>query len=271
MIEKTDIRDSDEKVVEIEMERLRNFTNHPFKVIGDSQMIELQDSIKKYGVLNPLIVRPRKEGYYEIISAHRRKYAAERLGYKKIPVIIRMMQDDEAVVTMVDSNLQREQITPSEKAYENQIMYQKVGKMPTITDLQADFIPLHEAAALLGITKEKMSVITRASRFKDCFEIQVFEDKKWISKKSFQHFLNAQSVYQVVKKPEQVKQDNQESMETKEYISRSEAAALAGVTSGTITKWMQMERFSCVGAGKVLRINRKEFLQWLKEYQEGAG
>ena len=117
MIEKTDIRDSDEKVVEIEMERLRNFTNHPFKVIGDSQMIELQDSIKKYGVLNPLIVRLRKEGYYEIISGHRRKYAAKRLGYKKIPVIIRMMQDDEAVVTMVDSNLQREQITPSEKAY----------------------------------------------------------------------------------------------------------------------------------------------------------
>ena len=64
-----------------------------------------------------MIVRPRKEGYYEIISGHRRKYAAERLGYKKIHVIIRMMQDDEAVVTMVDSNLQREQITPSEKAY----------------------------------------------------------------------------------------------------------------------------------------------------------
>ena len=68
LTEKTDIRDSDEKVVEIEMERLRTFTNHPFKVIGDSQMIELQDSIKKYGVPNPLIVRPRKEGYYEIIS-----------------------------------------------------------------------------------------------------------------------------------------------------------------------------------------------------------
>ena len=76
-----------------------------------------------------------------------------------------------------------------------------------ITDLQTDFIPLHEATALLGITKEKMSVITRASRFKDCFEIQVFEDKKWISKKSFQHFLNAQSVYQVVKKPKSEKGD----------------------------------------------------------------
>ena len=128
MTEKTDIRDSDEKVVEIEMERLRNFTNHPFKIIGDSQMIELQDSIKKYGVLNPLIVRPRKEGYYEIISGHRRKYAAERLGYKKIPVIIRMMQDDEAVVTMVNSNLQREQITPSEKAYAYKMKYDAIKK-----------------------------------------------------------------------------------------------------------------------------------------------
>ena len=91
-------------------------------------MIELQDSIKKYGVLNPLIVRPRKEGYYEIISGHRRKYAAERLGYKKIPVIIRMMQDDEAVVTMVDSNLQREQITASEKAYAYKMKYDAIKK-----------------------------------------------------------------------------------------------------------------------------------------------
>ena len=128
MTEKTDIRYSDEKVVEIEMERLRTFTNHPFKVIGDSQMIELQDSIKKYGGLNSLIVRPRKEGYYEIISGHRRKYAAERLGYKKIPVIIRMMQDDEAVVTIVDSNLQREQITPSEKAYAYKMKYDAIKK-----------------------------------------------------------------------------------------------------------------------------------------------
>ena len=80
MTEKTDIRDSDEKVVEIENGAVKKFTNHPFKIIGDSQMIELQDSIKKYGVLNPLIVRPRKEGYYEIISGHRRKYAAEATG-----------------------------------------------------------------------------------------------------------------------------------------------------------------------------------------------
>lgn len=128
MDQKTDVRDPDEKVVEIEMERLRAFPNHPFKVIGDSQMIELQDSIKKYGVLNPLIVCPKVEGYYEIISGHRRKYAAEKLGYKRIPVIIRMLQDDEAVVIMVDSNLQREQITPSEKAYAYKMKYDAIKK-----------------------------------------------------------------------------------------------------------------------------------------------
>ena len=128
MDKKTDVRDPDEKVVEIEMERLRAFPNHPFKVIGDSQMIELQDSIKKYGVLNSLIVRPKIEGYYEIISGHRRKYAAEKLGYKKIPVIICMLQDDEAVVIMVDSNLQREQITPSEKAYAYKMKYDAIKK-----------------------------------------------------------------------------------------------------------------------------------------------
>ena len=74
--------------------------------------------------------------------------------------------------------------------------------MPTLTDLEADFIPLQEAADLLGITKEKLSVITRASRYKDIFEIRVYDNKKWISKKSFQQFLNAQNVYQVIKEPE---------------------------------------------------------------------
>ena len=75
-----------------------------------------------------MTVRPKIEGYYEIISGHRRKYAAEKLGYKKIPVIIRMLQDDEAVVIMVDSNLQREQITPSEKAYAYKMKYDAIKK-----------------------------------------------------------------------------------------------------------------------------------------------
>lgn len=126
--ENADQCQADEKVIEIEVERLRSFSNHPFKVQADSQMIELQDSIKKYGILNPLIVRPTPEGVYEIISGHRRKFAAERLGYRKVPVIIRVMQNDEAVVSMVDSNLQRERISPSEKAFAYKMKYEVIKR-----------------------------------------------------------------------------------------------------------------------------------------------
>ena len=87
------------------------------------QMKDLQDSIKKYGIITPVIVRPRKEGYYEIISGHRRIFAAEKLGYKKVPTIIRYMTDDQAVIAMVDSNLQRERIQPSEKAFAYKMKY----------------------------------------------------------------------------------------------------------------------------------------------------
>ena len=97
-----------EKVVEIATERLRSFENHPFKIVDDNQMTDLQNSIQKYGILNPLIVRPKNDGTYEIISGHRRKYAAEKIGYSKVPVIIRIMDDDDSVIYMVDSNLQRE-------------------------------------------------------------------------------------------------------------------------------------------------------------------
>jgi len=77
----------DEKIVEIEMERLREFRNHPFKVKADAQMLQLIESISKYGILNPLIVRPLPEGVYEIIAGHRRKYAAQHLGFRKMPVM----------------------------------------------------------------------------------------------------------------------------------------------------------------------------------------
>lgn len=126
--EKPEKHESDEKIVEIELERLRTFQNHPFKVQADSQMIELQDSIKKYGILNPLIVRPRSDAMYEIISGHRRRFAAEQLGYRKVPVIIRVLQDDEAVISMVDSNLQRERISPSEKAFAYKMKYDVIKR-----------------------------------------------------------------------------------------------------------------------------------------------
>ena len=89
----------------IGIERLRPFKEHPFQVKDDKEMFLLQESIEKYGILNPLIVRPVPDGYYEIISGHRRKHAAEKLGYRKVPVIIRVLSEDDSIFSMVDSNL----------------------------------------------------------------------------------------------------------------------------------------------------------------------
>ncbi len=121
-------KQQDEMIVEIELARLRDFKDHPFKVQADNQMIELKDSIAKYGILNPLIIRPRMDGCYEIISGHRRRFAAEQLGYKKVPVIIRVLKDDEAIISMVDSNLQRERISPSEKAFAYKMKYDVIKR-----------------------------------------------------------------------------------------------------------------------------------------------
>ena len=111
------VPNDEEKIIQIEIERLTTFKDHPFKVQEDEEMKMLIESIEKYGILNPLIVRPLKEGVYEIVSGHRRRYAAEKLGYRKVPVIIRVMRDEESVIAMVDANLQRESISFSEKAF----------------------------------------------------------------------------------------------------------------------------------------------------------
>ena len=172
--------------------------------------------------------------------------------------------------TYIVNGQMRVDIASFEKWYANQVKHKKVNGEEPGAELMKSSYSFRDAANLLGITKEKLSVITRASRFKEYFEIRVFEDKKWISKKSFQYFLNAQSVYQVTSEPEKEDPAEHGNMETKEYVSRQEAAALAGVTSGTITKWIQMGHFSSAGAGKALRIHRNEFLKWLKESQEGV-
>ena len=88
--------ENEERIIEIEIERLRPFKEHPFQVKDDKEMFLLQESIEKYGILNPLIVRPVPDGYYEIISGHRRKHAAEKLGYRKVPVIIRVLSEDDS-------------------------------------------------------------------------------------------------------------------------------------------------------------------------------
>ena len=106
-----------EQVQQIPIDALHPFTNHPFKVLDDEAMTRTVESIAQYGVLAPLIAHPRPEGGYEIISGHRRQYAAKLAGLDTLPVIVRQMSDDAAVILMVDSNLQREHILPSERAF----------------------------------------------------------------------------------------------------------------------------------------------------------
>ena len=106
-----------EQVQQIPIEELFPFKEHPFKVLDDEAMQRTVESVAQYGVLAPLIARPRPEGGYEIISGHRRQHAAELAGLDTLPVIVREMTDDAAVILMVDSNLQRENILPSERAF----------------------------------------------------------------------------------------------------------------------------------------------------------
>ena len=108
--------DKRERVMELSPEELKPFKDHPFQVREDAELQKLVESIQEYGVLTPLIAR-QMDGGYELISGHRRKLAAELAGLDKLPVLIRNMTDDESIVLMVDSNIQRENLLPSEKAF----------------------------------------------------------------------------------------------------------------------------------------------------------
>ena len=145
-----------------------------------------------------------------------------------------------------------------------QTVYKKSDRIPTISDMEKGYIRFKETARMLNIQEDTMLKLIRTSKYKAFFEVRVFDNKKWISKKSFRLFLNAQNEYRITDNDENTSSDNL-IIETKEYISRNEAAELAGVKASTITKWIQAEAFPCVGAGKVLRIKRADFLAWLNE------
>ena len=106
-----------EKVMDISLKDIRDFPNHPFKVIDNEEMDNMRQSVEDYGVLHPILVRPTSDGKYEMISGHRRKRASELANKETIPCIVRDLTDDEATIIMVDSNMQREEILPSEKAF----------------------------------------------------------------------------------------------------------------------------------------------------------
>ena len=129
-----------EQVQQIPIDALHPFTNHPFKVLDDEAMTRTVESIAQYGVLAPLIARPRPEGGYEIISGHRRQYAAKLAGLDTLPVIVRQMSDDAAVILMVDSNLQREHILPSERAFAYKMKLDAIKNQGARSDLTSTHV-----------------------------------------------------------------------------------------------------------------------------------
>ena len=124
-----------EKVVMLNPADISDFPNHPFKVKQDEAMVEMVDSVKQYGVLVPALVRPKADGGYEMVAGHRRKCAATLAGITEMPCIVRNLTDDEATIIMVDSNLQRETILPSEKAFAYKMKLEAIKRQGQRSDL----------------------------------------------------------------------------------------------------------------------------------------
>lgn len=149
-------RDEDkrENVREISLTEISDFPNHPFKVKADEKMLEMAESVKEHGVLMPALVRPKPEGGYEMVAGHRRKMASELAGKEEIPCIVRSLTDDEATIIMVDSNLQREVVLPSEKAFAYKMKLDAMKRQGQRTDLTSEPVAWKlkgkESAEILG-------------------------------------------------------------------------------------------------------------------------
>ena len=140
-----------ERVQEIPLDQLKPFRNHPFKVRDDQRMLDTVDSIREYGVLVPAIARPDPEGGYELISGHRRKRGCEMAGLQTMPVIIRNLDDDAAVLVMVDSNIQREELLPSERAFAYKMKLEALKHQGARSDLTSrQVVGKLEMAAVVG-------------------------------------------------------------------------------------------------------------------------
>ena len=174
-----------EQVQQIPIDALHPFTNHPFKVLDDEAMTRTVESIAQYGVLAPLIARPRPDGNgYEIISGHRRQYAAKLAGLDTLPVIVRQMSDDAAVILMVDSNLQREHILPSERAFAYKMKLDALKNQGARSDLTSrQVVGKLEAADVIGkATDESGRQVQRYVRLTNLIpELLNMVDEKMIS------------------------------------------------------------------------------------------
>ena len=139
-----------EKVVQVPLSDLHPFVNHPFRVVNDEKMQETAESIRENGVLVPAIVRPREEGGYELVSGHRRHFASQLAGLETMPVIIRDLDDNAATIIMVDSNIQRETLLPSERAFALKMKLDAIKRQGSRTDLTSTQIAEKLSAEKVG-------------------------------------------------------------------------------------------------------------------------
>ena len=158
--EESRVDEQREKIVEVPLSELHPFKDHPFKVIDNEAMFDTAESIKQYGVLVPAIARPREDGGYELVSGHRRKRACELASLETMPVIIRKLDDDAATIIMVDSNLQRENILPSERAFAFKLKLEAIKRQGSRTDLTstqvAQKLSAEKVGESAGISKDQV-------------------------------------------------------------------------------------------------------------------
>lgn len=175
-----------EQVVNVPLSELKPFQNHPFKVRDDEAMAETVESIKEYGVLMPAIARPHPEGGYELVSGHRRHKACELAELETMPVIIRNLDDDKSIIFMVDSNLQRENILPSERAFAYKMKMEAVKRQGERTDLTSDQVgqklnTRDEMAKEVGISSTQMGRFIRLTELNPDILSMVDEKKMGIT------------------------------------------------------------------------------------------
>ena len=168
----SDSVNSRDKVSMLPLEQLHDFNGHPFKVLDDEKMEETVESIRQYGVLNPALARPRPDGEYELLSGHRRKRGSELAGLNEMPVIVREYTDDEAAIIMVDSNIQREDILPSEKAKAYKMKYEAMKHQGKKSDMNT----LNKVGEAAGENAKKVQRYIWLSRLSE--ELLAMVDQK---------------------------------------------------------------------------------------------
>ena len=183
----------EEVVVRLPLADLHPFPDHPFQVRDDEEMKETIQSVKEYGVIVPAIVRPREEGGYEIVAGHRRKYACEQAGLDTMPALIRNLDRDAATIIMVDSNLQRENILPSERAKAYKMKLEAIKRQGARNDLTSDQVgqksnlTIEEAAKYSGIGIIKLREMTEKS---DCPFVLWVGRKRLIKRREFDEYID---------------------------------------------------------------------------------